>query len=81
MHEIAVPLPNASVLVSELRGEAFGQATWRAASNLTIEAGARFELSRISQTGDTNLSKSFFYPKPRAQLTWTPAKQPKGQKP
>ncbi|HEY0112087.1 MAG TPA: TonB-dependent receptor [Allosphingosinicella sp.] len=68
-----VPLPNASVFVSELRGEAFGQATWQASPKLTAELGLRVEVSRISQSGDTEQSKSFLYPKPRAQLTWRPA--------
>ncbi|CAN5517599.1 TonB-dependent receptor [soil metagenome] len=70
---VAIALPNASVLVSELRGEAFGQITFRPSPKLTLEAGLRLEESRISQSGDTDLSRSFFYPKPRAQLTWLPA--------
>jgi hypothetical protein len=70
----AVALPNAEVFVDELRGEGFGQATWQPSSRLTIEAGLRVELSRIAQRGDTFLSKSFTYPKPRFQLTWRPAK-------
>lgn len=69
----AVPLPNASVRVEELRGEAFGQGTWQYSDSLTIEAGLRVEVSEISQSGDTNLSKTFTYPKPRLMLTWSPA--------
>lgn len=68
-----VPLPSASVKVEELRGEAFGRATWRPNPKLTVEAGLRVEVSEISQSGDSDLSKSFVYPKPRLQLTWTPA--------
>ncbi|HEX8301582.1 TonB-dependent receptor plug domain-containing protein [Sphingomonas sp.] len=68
----AVALPNAEVLVSELRGEAFGQATFRPGPKLTLEAGLRIEKSTISQSGDTDASKSFVYPKPRFQLTWAP---------
>jgi outer membrane receptor protein involved in Fe transport len=60
------------VKVEELRGEAFGQATWRPAPKLTVEAGLRVEVSEISQSGDSDESKSFVYPKPRIQLTWTP---------
>src|SRR5690606_34613313 len=56
-----VALPNANVLVSELRGESFGQGTFRPSANLTVEAALRAEFSRISQTGDTDKSKQFFY--------------------
>jgi outer membrane receptor protein involved in Fe transport len=37
-----------------------------------FEAGARFEASEISESGDTKKDRSFFYPKPRAVLTWAP---------
>ena len=69
---VAIPLPSASVKVEELRGEIFGQTTWRPSPKLTIEAGMRVEVSEISQSGDSDLTKSFVYPKPRVQLTWTP---------
>ncbi|MBX3478109.1 MAG: TonB-dependent receptor [Brevundimonas sp.] len=69
---VFIALPSASVKVEELRAEAFGQATWRPRDNLTIEAGLRVEVSEISQSGDSDRSKSFVYPKPRVQLTWTP---------
>ncbi|RYY27715.1 MAG: TonB-dependent receptor [Sphingomonadales bacterium] len=67
-----VLLPNAQVRVSELRGEVFGQGTFRPSSSLTLEAGLKVEQSTISQSGDTDKAKSFVYPKPRAQLTWVP---------
>ncbi|MBX9460129.1 MAG: TonB-dependent receptor [Brevundimonas sp.] len=51
---------------------AFGQATWRPSPKLTLEAGLRVEVSEISQSGDSDQNKSFVYPKPRLQLTWTP---------
>lgn len=70
---VAIPLPGASVKVEELRGEVFGQTTWRPSPRLTVEAGARIEVSEISQSGDSDQSKTFTYPKPRLQLTWTPA--------
>jgi hypothetical protein len=66
-------VPGAAVKVEELRGEAFGQATWRPTAQLTVEAGLRVEVSEISQSGDNDSAKSFVYPKPRLQLTWTPA--------
>ena len=65
-----LPVPNPNVF--ERRSELFGQETWKFADDWTLEAGARFEFSTIGETGEANLSHSFFYPKPRAVLTWTP---------
>jgi hypothetical protein len=67
-----VPLPSASVTVEELRGEAFGKGTWRIRDDLTLEGGLRLEASTISQSGDADQEKSFFFAKPRLQATWTP---------
>ena len=58
--------------VEELRGEAAGKAVWRATPKLTVEASARLEVSRITQSGDNDLERSFFYPKPRVVVTWNP---------
>ena len=69
---VPIPLPSSSVKVEELRGEVFGQATWRPSPTLTVEGGMRVEVSEISQSGDSDLTKSFVYPKPRIQATWTP---------
>jgi hypothetical protein len=72
---VAVPLPSASVTVEETRGEAFGKGTWRVRPNLTLEGGLRLEASTISQSGDADQEKSFFFAKPRFQATWTPRPQ------
>lgn len=72
---VAVPLPSASVTVEETRGELFSRATWRLRPNLTVEGGLRLEASTISQSGDADLEKSFFFAKPRVQVTWTPRPQ------
>ncbi len=69
---VVIPLPSASVRVEELRGEVFGQTTWRPSAKFTLEAGLRVEVSEISQSGDSDLTRSFVYPKPRLQATWTP---------
>ena len=69
---VAVPLPSASVMVEELRGEVFGKSTWRVRPDLTLEAGLRLEGSTITQSGDAEQEKSFFFAKPRFQATWTP---------
>jgi hypothetical protein len=61
------------VKVEELRGEAAGKAVWRANPKLTVEAGARMEVSRITQSGGVDLERSFFYPKPRVLVTWNPS--------
>ncbi len=65
-------LPAANVRVTELRGEAFGVATWRAAPTLTLEGGLRLEASRIASTGDVVHGRTFLFPKPRALVTWSP---------
>lgn len=69
---VPVPLPSASVKVEETRGEAFSKGTWRLHPDLTLEAGLRLEASTISQSGDANQEKSFFFAKPRFMATWTP---------
>lgn len=72
---VPVALPGASVLVEELRGEAFGQTTWHPTPKLTVEGSLRVEVSEIRQSGDTDTAKSFVYPKPRLLVTWIPAPQ------
>ncbi len=69
-----VPLPSADAHVDERRGEVFGQGTWKFAKDWMLEAGSRFEFSTITEINDPHQSRSFFYPKPRGVLTWTPDK-------
>ena len=71
---VEIDLPVAAVRVEERRGEGFLTATWRPFTTLGVEAGSRFEFSTISSSGDVENERSFFYPKPRALLTWTPTK-------
>jgi hypothetical protein len=66
-----VALPNANVLVDERRAEGFLNATWTIDPHWTLESGVRLEYSNIAESGDSNLSRSFFYAKPRALLTWS----------
>jgi len=73
-NSVFVPLPSADARVEERRGEAFAQETWKFTKDWMLEAGSRFEYSTIGETGDTVQTRSFFYPKPRAVLTWTPNK-------
>lgn len=67
---IAVPLPAADVGVAEDRLELFTTGTWRAAPAFTVEAGLRYETSRLMQTGDSALQKSLSYLKPRLLLNF-----------
>lgn len=67
-----IALPSARVRVEERRGEAFATLTWRARSDLTLEAGARLERSTLTQSGDIPLEKTLTYPKPHALAIWTP---------
>ena len=69
---VPAPLPTADVRVEERRVEASLLAVWRPAPQWTLEAGSRFERSELEQSGDHALTKSLFYPKPRALLSWAP---------
>ncbi|MBA2921251.1 TonB-dependent receptor [Sphingomonas sp. MAH-20] len=68
---VAVPLPAANVRVAERRVEGFATATWQPSRPLTIEAGIRVEASRLTQSGDSSLVKSFVFPKPRLAIAWS----------
>lgn len=72
---VPVALPDQKVFVSEVRGELFGLARWQPSSRITLEAGMRTEVSRIAADADTSRARSFFYPKPRLQLTLRPNKR------
>jgi hypothetical protein len=67
---VDVPLPSADAYVQEKRAEIFATATWKAMDDLMIEAGARAEYSNISENGTNPANRTFFYPKPRAVVTW-----------
>lgn len=69
---VPIPLPSASVKVEETRGELFSKGTWRVHPRLTLEGGLRLEASTISQSGDADQEKNFFFAKPRFLATWTP---------
>ena len=66
----SVALPSANVRVEERRAEAFATVTWRPRPTVTVETGARIEASRLTQSGDSRLEKTFLYPKPRLLVTW-----------
>ena len=68
---VPVALPAADVRVAERRGEMFTTIVWQAGKPLTIEAGLRLEASRLVQSGDSQLTKAFLFPKPHLLVTWT----------
>jgi outer membrane receptor protein involved in Fe transport len=69
---VRVALPAANVRVEERRSEGFAAATWRMDARWTLEAGSRFESSQLDLTGDSTVSKSFFFAKPRALIAFAP---------
>ena len=68
----AVFVPAANVEVSELRGEAYSDLTWRARPDLVVEAGLRVEGSKLTSRGDVVGEETFVFAKPRLVLTWSP---------
>jgi hypothetical protein len=69
---VGVPLPNANVRVEERRAEAFGLARWKPSDRLSVEAGSRFEVSRLTQSGDTESAVGFLFAKPRVLVAYAP---------
>ena len=68
---VATPLPNGAARIEEQRGEVFAMAGWPVGAAWRLEAGSRFEYSRLDLSGDSNLTKYFFFPKPRVLATWS----------
>lgn len=69
---VPVPLPGGNVRVAEDRAEGFATLSWKPRSRLALEAGLRGEVSRLTQSGDSQLSKSLAFLKPRLLASWTP---------
>jgi len=72
-NDTAVPIPNAAGHVEEQRGEASIAATIAPGAHWNVELGSRFEYSQLTYRGHDALTKTFFFPKPRAIVTWTHA--------
>ncbi len=70
----SIPLPSTDVRIAEGRGEIFSTATYAQSSKLTLEAALRVELSTIRQSGDTQLTRFFIFPKPRVLASYSPVK-------
>ncbi|MBS0478015.1 MAG: TonB-dependent receptor [Proteobacteria bacterium] len=70
---VVVPLPAANVRVEERRAELSLTTTWRLTPKLTVEAGTRYETSRLTQSGDSTSAKSLAFLKPRFLARWSPS--------
>lgn len=67
---VPVPLAVSDARVEEVRGEVFATDIWSVNSRLSVEAGARFEASRITQSGDQSKERQFSYLKPQFSATY-----------
>jgi hypothetical protein len=67
---VKIPLPVASVHLTEQRGEGTATVTWQADPSLTLEGGLRYEIARLKQTGGSVLTKTFGYWKPRLKASY-----------
>jgi hypothetical protein len=64
-------VPNGNSTVEEVRGDFIIKDTWNL-GKLVWDYGIGAEISTISQTGDTDQERSFFFIKPTSLLTWSP---------
>lgn len=65
-----VPVPGGNTRVEENRGEVFFGDTWYL-NDFVLSYGMGMEASRISQTGDSVLTRKFFFLKPEMELTYS----------
>ncbi len=72
-----VELANSNTRVEEWRGEAFVTHTWQIDPTSTLDTLVAVEASNISQSGDTELSRTFVFLKP--EITWTKNLTPQDQ--
>ena len=68
---IPLSVPGANSVVKEVRWDALLQDTW-SLDDLELDMGVGGEWSTITQTGDAEQERSFFYLKPRGIVTWSP---------
>lgn len=66
----AVALPAGKVKIEERRGETFVDLRWKISPRLASGLGIRYEVSTISQSGDSDARRTLRYPKPRMTLRW-----------
>lgn len=63
-------LPPNPVRVEELRGEAFTNLVWQASEKLSVDGGIKFEVSRISTSGQASQAQTFNFLKPSLGLSY-----------
>ncbi|HEU5135394.1 MAG TPA: TonB-dependent receptor [Steroidobacteraceae bacterium] len=66
---LAIPVPNADVLVEEKRGEAFVNLSMTLPANWSLDARLAVESSHLAFSGDAQQSVSLTYVKPRLQVS------------
>jgi hypothetical protein len=67
-----VDLPVDDATVSEYRAEGFANAGRALASDLRLDLGLNYEVSRLSVTGDVSARRVLRFFKPKASLDWSP---------
>lgn len=67
---VIVDVPGSNGEIEELRFDLLLQDTWVLGA-WTINYGLGAETSTISQSGDANLERDYFFLKPQLQVTWT----------
>ena len=70
---VEVIVPGANTTVEESRGDLMVQDTWTL-GEFEVDLGIGGEVSEISQTGDAEQKRDFFFIKPLAMLTYSPSK-------
>ena len=71
---LPVVLPAADVDVHERRAEVGGAVTWKPGSGISLDGALKLEASALTGDADGRIERRFAYLKPRAVLTWSPAK-------
>ena len=68
---VPVNIPGANSRVKEIRGDFILQDVW-SVGKFELEYGLGTEVSRITQSGDVDKQRSFFFLKPQSMVTYTP---------
>ena len=69
---IEVDVPGSNTRVEEIRGDFMFQDTWSSGA-LELDLGLGGEVSQISQSGDAEEKRNFFFLKPLALVTYSPS--------
>jgi outer membrane receptor protein involved in Fe transport len=71
---VVIDVPNGNIKVEEIRGDFAIKDTWEL-GKFQLDYGLGAEVSRISQSGDTEQDRDFFFVKPQLVINYTPAEQ------